>query len=353
MDRRQIVVKSLLRQEVERTSSFPLVDASFAATFAGRALADVQLDPELHARALTLCIDGLPIDGVYVNLCFSREQAAGAELCDGRYRVLVDQCLELEFGRHDVASVARTHVESLDDPRIGRAELFHPGMLQTYQAMAPETLDRAAVCVGLTGAFSQLGFLVGLERLLLAMVDQPDAVHRALACRQEAALRQADEICRAGARFIWIGEGMASGSLISPAMYREFVLPYEQELVAQIRRGGALSLLHICGNTSMMLAEIAQTGADGCDIDAPTDWAAAWEILGPRMCLKGNVNPLLFLPENVARLPAACDAARQLAAGRRGFILSTGCLVPPGAAAGAFDVMARACGIGTDAEKDS
>lgn len=82
-------------------------------------------------------------------------------------------------------------------------------------------------------------------------------------------------------------------------------------------------------------------------------WGAAWEILRPRMCLQGNVNPLLFLPENVAGLPAACDQARRLAAGRRGFILSTGCLVPPGAAVEAFDVMARACGIGTDTEKDT
>jgi len=331
----------LLRQEVARTSCFPLVDASFAAAYAGRPLADVQLDPQLHAQALAQCIDGLPIDGVYVNLCFSRQQASRAELRDGRHRVLLDDCLEVEFERNDVASIARTDIESLEDPRIVRAELFHPGMLETYQAMPPEALERAAGCVGLTGAFSQLGFLLGLEKLLVAMVDRPAAVHQALAWRQEVALRQADEICRAGARFIWIGEGMASGSLISPAMYREFVLPYEQELVAHIRRRGALSLLHICGNTSLMLAEMAQTGADGCDIDAPTDWAAAWETLGSRMCLKGNVNPLLFLPENVARLPAACDEARRVAAGRPGFILSTGCLVPPRAARDAFEVMAR------------
>jgi uroporphyrinogen decarboxylase len=217
-------------------------------------------------------------------------------------------------------------------------------MLQTYRALPEAAKEQTAVCVGLTGAFSQLGFLLGLEKLLVAMIDQPDTVHRALACRQKAALRQADEICRAGARFIWIGEGMATGSLISPAMYREFVLPYEQALVQHIRRRGALSLLHICGNTSMMLVEIAQTGADGCDIDAPTDWAAAWEILGSRMCLKGNINPLLFLPEHIAGLPPACEDARRVAAGRPGFILSTGCLVPPGAVPEAFNVMARACG---------
>lgn len=342
LDRRSRVEKALLRQEADGTPRFPLVDVVFAAAFVGVPLARAQLDPEAHARALSQCIDELPIDGVYVNLCFSRAQAAGAQCDAGRWRVLLDECLEVEFGPNDVASVARTRVESLDDPRIGRAELFHPGMLETYRAMPGEVKERAAVCVGLTGAFSQVGFLLGLEKLLLALVDEPQRVHRALRRRQEIALRQAEEICRAGARFVWIGEGMASGSLISPAMYRQFVLPYERELAGRVRDLGALSLLHICGNTSPMLSDIAESGADGCDVDAPTDWAAAVRVLGPRMSVKGNVSPLLFLPDNVDRLGAACGETMRGAAGLKGFILSTGCLVPRDAAREAFDVMARA-----------
>jgi uroporphyrinogen-III decarboxylase len=185
--------------------------------------------------------------------------------------------------------------------------------------------------------------LIGLEKLMVALVDEPERVHRALRLRQEIALRQAEEICRAGARFIWIGEGMASGSLISPAAYREFVLPYERELVGHIRKLGALSMLHICGNTTGMLADIAETGAVGCDVDSPTDWAAAVSILGGNVCLKGNVNPLFFLPSNLHLLPAACAEARRAAAGLKGFILSTGCLVPRDSAAEAFEVMWQAC----------
>ncbi len=350
--RRRLVEQALLRQEVERTPCFPLVDVVYAAAFAGMPLARAQLDPAAHARALSRCIDELPIDGVYVNLCFSRAQAAGAVFDGARYRVLLDDCIEVEFGPNEVASVARTRVESLDDPRIAQAELFHHGMLETYLALPEEATERAAVCVGLTGAFSQLGFLLGLEKLLMALVDEPQRVHRALRRRQEIALRQAEEICRAGARFVWIGEGMASGSLISPAMYRQFVLPYERELAGRIRELGALSLLHICGNTSPMLSDIAESGADGCDVDAPTDWAAAVSMLGPNMSVKGNVSPLLFLPENVYRLGAACRQTVRAAAGMRGFILSTGCLVPRDATREAFGVMARAleCGDPSPAE---
>ena len=338
-----IIERAILRQDVERTPCFPLVDLVFAATFSGFPLAEAQLDPAVHARALVHSLDRLPIDGVYINLCFSHEQAARATLSEGGYRVPLDDCLEVQFAADDVASIARTQIDSLEDPRLDRASLFHPGMLETWRAIPAEVRSRAAVCVGLTGAFSQLGFLVGLERLMVALVDEPRRVHRALSRRQKIALRQAEEIHRAGARVIWIGEGMASGSLISPAVYREFVLPYERELIGHIGKLGALSLLHICGNTTGMLAEIAETGADGCDVDSPTDWEAAVSILGPSMCVKGNVNPLLFLPSNLHRLPAACAEARRAAAGLKGFILSTGCLVPRDSSVEAFETMRRAC----------
>lgn len=343
-DHRTLIERALLRRNVERTPCFPLVDLAFAGAFSGLPLAEVQLDPTAHARALTQCLERLPIDGVYINLCFSREQAARAEPHDGGFRVLLDECLEVRFGSNDVASIARTDIDSLEDPRIARADLFHPGMLETFRAMPPDTRDGAAVCVGLTGAFSQLGFLIGLEKLMVVLMDEPQLVHRALRRRQEIALHQAEELCAAGARFIWIGEGMASGSLLGPAAYREFVLPYERGLVEHIRKQGALSLLHICGNTTRMLAEIAETGADGCDVDSPTDWAAAVSTLGQTMCVKGNVNPLLFLPDNVHRLSVACVEAQRVAAGLQGFILSTGCLVPRDSASEAFEVMRRACG---------
>ena len=301
---RRLVEQALLRQAPSRTPCFPLVDVAFAGAFSGIPLSEVQLDPAAHARALVRAMERLPIDGVYINLCFSPEQAALATAYESGFRLLLDECLEVRFGADDVASIARTDIDSLEDPRLARAALFHPGMLETYRNMPEEVRTRAAVCVGLTGAFSQLGFLIGLEKLMVALVDEPGRVHRALRRRQEIALRQAEEICRAGARFIWIGEGMASGSLISPAAYREFVVPYERELAGHIRKLGALSLLHICGNTTGLLADIAGTGADGCDVDSPTDWAAAVSILGRRMCVKGNINPLYFLPSNLHLLPA-------------------------------------------------
>ena len=343
MTRRTQVEAALKGDGISRSSCFPLVDICYASTHSGLAMARLQLEPKLHAQALSKCARELPIDGFYINLCLSANQAAQAAFHDGSYHVCLDDAVELRFATNDVAAVKATLIRSLDDERIELAELFHPGMLETLQAVPSDVREEVAVCAGLTGAFSQLGFLLGLERLMFAMIETPAAVHRALRKRQQAALRQAAELCHAGARFIWIGEGMASSSLISPRMYTEFVFPYEQELAGEIRRLGALSLLHICGNLTPALAAVAESRVDGVDVDWPTDWSAAVEILGPRMCVKGNLNPLLFLPENQAGLAHACAETQRVAAPLRRFILSTGCLVPRDASPEAFEIMARAC----------
>ena len=319
------------------------MDVAYAATHDGVPMARLQLDPRLHAAALARCAAELPIDGIYINLCLSHRQAAGAVCRNGTYYARLDGALDVEFSENDVAAIARSDIRHLDDRRIESAELYHPGMLETFQAIDGATRRDVAVCVGLTGAFSQVGFLLGLENLLLAIIDCPDAVHRALRLRQTAALRQAAEIIAAGARFIWIGEGMASGSLIGRHTYEEFVLPYQQALADEIRRLGGLSLLHVCGNATPSLAAIAETCADGADIDWPTDWQAAVRILGPRMCLKGNVDPRLFLPGRANELAAACRAALDATPTARGLILSTGCLVPRDSTPAAFRTMAEVC----------
>jgi uroporphyrinogen-III decarboxylase len=301
------------------------------------------MDPAIHAHALSRCASELPIDGVYVNLCLSREQSGRTDMRNGHYEVRLDDALEVRFAENDVAAIAHTDVVSLDDFRIESAGLYHPGMLETLSAIPPDVQDEIAVCVGLTGTFSQVGFLYGLQNLMMAMVDRPEEVTRALDRRHEIVLKQAQQLCAAGARFVWIGEGMASGSLISRALYRRFVLPYERDLAKELRRLGALSILHICGNINPMLSDIAESEVDGADIDAPTDWETAVRTLGPTISLKGNLNPILFLPDNVRQLASACETTLRIANAHRGHILSTGCLVPRDSCREAFNIAARCC----------
>lgn len=119
--------------------------------------------------------------------------------------------------------------------------------------------------------------------------------------------------------------------------------PLVDVVYASTLSGRVMARLQLDGNTTATLGEIATSRCDGYDVDFPTDWAKAVQVVGPSVSLKGNISPLLFLRENVDRLAAACEATRQAARGLKGFIMSTGCLVPRDSVPEALWIMARAC----------
>ena len=332
--------KAIKMEKIDRIPTFPLIDIAFASSYLNRLMREVQLDPRLHANALNTCADELPVDGVYINLGLNSGQCRWLK----KDTYLIDEALTLVIPENDVLSVHSRDITSLEDERIETAELFHPGMLTAFKLMREEIKKNHAVVVGITGTFSQLAFLYGIPELLMALLDQPEAVRKALEKRHPVVLRQTREICAAGARFIWIGEGIGSGSLISPEQYRSFVLPYEQSLAQEIRKGGALSLLHICGNVTSALPDIARSGVDGFDVDYPVDLREALDILLPEVAVKGNINPSLFLKDHQNELESSCWEAKAISGGRRGYIMSTGCLVPRDSVVESFHVMARICG---------
>ncbi|TFG65914.1 MAG: hypothetical protein E4H27_10380, partial [Anaerolineales bacterium] len=105
----------------------------------------------------------------------------------------------------------------------------------------------------------------------------------------------------AGADIIGIGDAVASQ--ISPRMYRKLALPFEQRIIEAVHTKGALARLHICGDTSKILPDMAASGADIIDIDWMVDMerAAVAFADGPAVC--GNVDPVRIMlrgtPEEV------------------------------------------------------
>jgi uroporphyrinogen decarboxylase len=342
------IEKALKGCSCSRIPCFPLIDAAFASAYGGYSLREVQTDPEKHAEALERCARELPVDGVYINLSLSREQVVSGDAA----KVIIDEAVTISVPENDVLSIAETSLTDLDDPRITEAALFHPGMLETYRLVSQDIKEEYAVVTGLTGTFSQLAFLFGVQDLLIELLDRPKQVRRALEHRHVTVMEQVDEFCDAGVRFAWIGEGLGSGSLISPEQYREFVLPYEQEIARMFRERGVLTLLHICGNIRNSLDFIAQSGVDGIDLDYPVPVEAAFNALGPETSVKGNINPGLFLPGHAAELTEACRSLLKRADGQPGFIMSTGCLVPRDSTEEAFHIMRTECNNYTKESKN-
>lgn len=148
------------------------------------------------------------------------------------------------------------------------------------------------------------------------------------------ALAQIDAGCH------MIGIGDAAASLVNADIYRQEILPREQRLVAAIREAGAVARLHICGNTTHILGEMAQTGCEIIDLDHTAAMELARERMGAGPVLLGNFDPVgVVLDGTPDRVYEACRWCHTQA-GRR-YIVGPGCEVPPGTPSENVEAMVR------------
>ncbi|MCH7557469.1 MAG: uroporphyrinogen decarboxylase family protein [Planctomycetes bacterium] len=198
--------------------------------------------------------------------------------------------------------------------------------IESVRKMADEIGQTHSVLGWVEGPMAEYADLRGVENTFLDLVDRPEMFIKAGRIIIQNAIAFATAQVRAGADMIGIGDAVAS--LIAPDMYKKFVLPLEQKLIAAIHEAGAAVKLHICGNIKNHISYMAQSGADIIDVDWMVSLAKAREFVGPKVTLCGNFNPAGVLfegsPQDVA------EAARQcLKTGGDKFILMPGCEVPP------------------------
>jgi [methyl-Co(III) methanol-specific corrinoid protein]:coenzyme M methyltransferase len=91
---------------------------------------------------------------------------------------------------------------------------------------------------------------------------------------------------QAGADLVVLADH-ATGNLVSPATYREFLLPFHKELTSAVT--GPL-ILHVCGNCRDRLELFAEAGFDAYHFEWQVDARFAKEKVGSRMCLVGCIN---------------------------------------------------------------
>lgn len=155
------------------------------------------------------------------------------------------------------------------------------------------------------GALAQAADLRGVSALLLDLYERPAWVVELLEICAEVEMAFARAQVQAGADIIGLGDAVASQ--ISPKMYQQFALPYEQRIFAAVHEMGATARLHICGNITRSLPFIAQSGADIVDVDWMVDLRYAANTVGPAIAVCGNMDPLAVMLRG-ARAGASCDA---------------------------------------------
>jgi uroporphyrinogen decarboxylase len=302
---------ALLRGEKpERPVVFPMVVANHAAHLEGYAISEAVRSADVLARVL-----------------YSAYRFYGYDMV----MVFTDTVVEAE------AMGAQVLIPEDDDPfvllppRVSRLEPADPDR----DARMPVVIDatrrlgdllegEAPILTSLKGPFSLASFLRGVEAFLGDLLDNPTRAREYLKVATDNQVAYAEAIVRCGG-VPFIGDPVASGSMISPAMFREFAQPGVTQLVRAVHENGAKAGLHICGETRSILKDMAATGEDFLSIDE-MDMAQARNEAGAGVVLMGNVSTALLLdgtPEQVEAASREClsKAGPQL-------LLSSSCDVP-------------------------
>lgn len=133
----------------------------------------------------------------------------------------------------------------------------------------------------------------------------------------------------AGAHLVSNGDSPAGPDLISPGMYRRFALPYEKALVTAAGRLGLPYVLHICGNTGLILKDMISTGADGLELDYKTDARLAHDLMKDRCTFFGNLDPVNVLALGSRDLvERKTQELVEMFSDAPRFVLNAGCAIP-------------------------
>lgn len=201
-----------------------------------------------------------------------------------------------------------------------------PGYLEAC-ADIKEIVTDAPVSGVIAGPWTIAMGLRGATDLIVDTKMDPEFVHELMQISTEATKSFTEALSEIG---IGVGysEAPASCNLISPAIYRDFILPYHKELVSYFKEKKVGVGLHICGNANPILDDMVSTGASNISVDSGTDLALAAEAARGKAVLIGNVPTDYFLADSRDVMKQAIEDCLAKASNDSGYILAPGCEVP-------------------------
>ena len=187
--------------------------------------------------------------------------------------------------------------------------------------------DTQFICGWVEGPLAAFCDVRDVSAVCMDMYENPDKLKLALEIMTETAMGFITGQVKAGAHCIGIGDAVCS--LISPDLYHEFVFPLEKALIEHTHSLNAMVKLHICGNTTGILTDMINTGADIVDIDhLVTTMADFIPLFGKKQVPSGNSNPVSVIKDgNKESITESVMECFRITNGRG--IVSAGCEIPP------------------------
>ncbi len=180
------------------------------------------------------------------------------------------------------------------------------------------------VAAYVTGPFTLAGLLMGATQIAEATIENPELTLKVLSLATRVIKDYTLACIDAGAQLVTYLEPTAV--MLSPSFFQTFSGNFVEQIGELL---DVPAILHICGNTTHLIPNMAKTGVQGLSLDSLVPFDKAREAVPSNLILIGNVDPVTIMAhgsEMHVRL-----AVRDLLDTMRGaanFVLATGCDLP-------------------------
>jgi uroporphyrinogen decarboxylase len=315
-------IAAALRGEAGRPTPVMLHNFMMAARQAGVSMRDYRRDGATVARCFVQAVETFGYDGIVVDI----DTATLAGAVGVPVRFPDDEPALCEGQR--LKSLAG--VRELAAPEVGTywgIEVWLEAVRRLRRYFGDEIYVRGNCD---QAPFSLAAAMRGSAEWMMDLLEpaNEEDAHRLLEYTTAAVIQFVELMVEAGAHMVSNGDSPAGPSVISPGLYRRFAWGYEKRVVEAAHARGLPYLLHICGKTEPILAEMVATGADALELDQKTDARRARDILGGRTTFVGNLDPSEVLARgSVSDVEAKTRELLAIFRGNPRFILNAGCAI--------------------------
>jgi [methyl-Co(III) methanol-specific corrinoid protein]:coenzyme M methyltransferase len=236
---------------------------------------DAHLDPEKMAELAAGGYEILGFDSIMPE--FSVQQEAAALGC------------AVDWGSPTMMPDAKTHpVKEVAQLQIPENLLEKPSIkvvLEALELLRKNYGSHVGIIGKVMGPWTLSYHMSGVQDFLLWSLTDPDKVRGLLDRLKEVTITFARAQLQAGADVVVVADH-ATGDLVSPKTYQDFLLPIHQEINQRI---GGPTILHLCGNCSDRLRLFVEAGFDAYHFEWQVDAKMAVQVVNREMSLIGNI----------------------------------------------------------------
>ena len=181
---------------------------------------------------------------------------------------------------------------------------LHLEMIRRLKAALGDT-----ICVAgqIAAPFSAGALVYGIDKWLIAMLDEPDLVRDNVAYFIDHQIAFGRAQIEAGADLLWLGDCVAGSCFIGHDHYAEFAFEPAARVVEAMNRAGGLTIYHSAETSLPHLKQQAQLPSCAVNVGEGARIAGIRPSLGARKCLTGNFDPKFLRDAAPAQVAAATE----------------------------------------------